>query len=173
MRLLKSIWEDAKTALERDPAARGMAEVLLCYPGVRALAWHRVAHALWARGFKLAARMMADGARTRTGIEIHPAARMGRRVFIDHGMGVVIGETAEVGDGCTLFHGVTLGGLSGSVGKRHPSVGRHVLIGAGATILGPISIGDGAKVGAGAVVLNDIPAGAVAVGMPAKYKMSP
>lgn len=138
----------------------------LLYPGVHALWAHRVAHYLWTRGrsTKLLARMVAQLARTLTGVEIHPGAVIGRRFFIDHGMGVVIGETAEVGDDVLMFHGTTLGGTSMSRGKRHPTVGDRVLIGAGATVLGPVTVGDGAKIGAGAVVVRDIPAGAVAIG---------
>ena len=162
--------EDVRTARERDPAARSLLEVALCYPGVHAVWAHRVSHWIWTRGpaFRLLARIVSQIARTATGIEIHPGAVIGRRLFIDHGMGVVIGETAIVGDDVTMFHGTTLGGTSMSHGKRHPTVGNGVLIGAGATVLGPVTIGDGAKVGAGTVVVKDVPAGMVAVGAAAR-----
>lgn len=162
--------EDIRTARERDPAARSLLEVALCYPGVHAVWAHRVSHWIWKRGpgMRLLARVVSQIARTATGIEIHPGAVIGRRLFIDHGMGVVIGETAEVGDDVTMFHGSTLGGTSMSHGKRHPTVGNGVLIGAGATVLGPVTIGDGAKVGAGTVVVRDVPAGMVAVGAAAR-----
>lgn len=160
--------EDAKAVLERDPAAGSLAEVLLCSPGVKALAMHRVAHGLWSRGLRIPARMLSQFSRFLTGIEIHPGARLGRRIVIDHGMGVVIGETAIVGNDVTMFHGVTLGGVSMSKGKRHPTVEDGALLGAGSSVLGPVVIGTGAKVGAGAVVMSSVPAGWVAVGMPAK-----
>ena len=160
--------EDIAVVFDRDPAARTRWEVLTCYPGLHALAWHRaVANPLWRRGFKWLARFISHVGRFVTGIEIHPGATIGRRVFIDHGMGIVIGETAEIGDDSTLYHGVTLGGTSWSKGKRHPTLGRNVVIGAGAKILGPITVGDGAKVGSNAVVVRDVPAGATAVGVPA------
>jgi serine O-acetyltransferase len=143
--------------------------VLTCYPGLHALVWHRaVPHRLWRSGFRWLARWLAHWGRWLTGIEIHPGAVIGRRVFIDHGMGVVIGETAEISDDCTLYHGVTLGGTSWNAGKRHPTLGRGVVIGAGAKILGPILVGDGAKIGSNAVVVRDVPAGATAVGIPAR-----
>ncbi|HVF64169.1 MAG TPA: serine O-acetyltransferase [Casimicrobiaceae bacterium] len=161
--------EDIRTVFERDPAARSRWEVLTCYPGVHALAWHRgVAHPLWKAGFQWLARWIAHWGRWFTGIEIHPGATIGRRVFIDHGMGVVVGETAVIGDDCTLYHGVTLGGTSWSKGKRHPTLGRGVVIGAGAKILGPIEVGDNAKIGSNAVVVREVPAGATAVGIPAR-----
>jgi len=161
--------EDIAVVFDRDPAARSRWEVLTCYPGLHALVWHRVAtNPLWRRGLRWLARWLAHGSRWLTGIEIHPGATIGRRVFIDHGMGLVIGETAEVGDDCTLYHGVTLGGTSWNKGKRHPTLARGVVIGAGAKILGPILIGDGAKIGCNAVVVRDVPAGATAVGIPAR-----
>ena len=160
--------EDLRTALHKDPAARTRFEVGLTYPGVHALWAHRVANRLWRRGVLLAARILAAWTRRHTGIEIHPAASIGRRVFIDHGMGVVIGETAVVGDDVTLFHAVTLGGTRAQAGRRHPHVGDRVVIGAGATVLGPIIIGDDARIGAGAVVLSDVPARTTAVGVPAR-----
>jgi serine O-acetyltransferase len=161
--------EDIAVVFDRDPAARTRWEVLTCYPGLHAITWHRwVANPLWRWGWRWLGRWMSHWGRWLTGIEIHPGATIGRRVFIDHGMGVVIGETAEVGDDSTLYHGVTLGGTSWNKGKRHPTLGRAVVVGAGAKILGPILVGDGAKVGSNAVVVRDIPAGATAVGIPAR-----
>ena len=165
--------EDLATARKRDPAARNFTEVALSYPGVHALWSHRVAHSLWYHGFKTLARILSSATRITTGVDIHPAAQIGRHVFIDHATGVVIGETAEVGDDVVIFHGVTLGGVSMTPGKRHPTIGNHVMLGAGAKILGPITIGDGAKVGANAVVTKDVPAGCVALGVPAKSHPSP
>src|SRR5206468_480289 len=160
---------DISGVFERDPAARSRWEVLTCYPGLHALVWHRsVSNRLWRWGWRWAARWLAHWGRWLTGIEIHPGATIGRRVFIDHGMGVVIGETAEIHDDCTLYHGVTLGGTSWNHGKRHPTLGKGVVIGAGAKILGPILVGDGAKIGSNAVVVLDVPAGATAVGVPAR-----
>jgi serine O-acetyltransferase len=161
--------EDIAVVFERDPTARSNWEVLTCYPGLHALVWHRaVAHPLWRGGFRWLARWLAHWGRFLTGIEIHPGATIGRRVFIDHGMGIVIGETAEIGDDTTLYHGVTLGGTSWNKGKRHPTLGRNVVIGAGAKVLGPLLVGDGAKIGSNAVVVRDVPAGATAVGIPAR-----
>lgn len=161
--------EDIAVVFDRDPAARSRWEVLTCYPGLHALTWHRwVSHPLWRWNFRWLARWLSNWSRWWTGIEIHPGATIGRRVFIDHGMGVVIGETAEIGDDCTLYHGVTLGGVKWERVKRHPTLGRKVVIGAGAKILGPILVGDGAKIGSNAVVVRDIPAGATAVGIPAR-----
>lgn len=160
--------EDISCVFERDPAARSTWEVLTCYPGVHALILHRFAHVCWSAGLKWLGRFVSHFARWLTGIEIHPGATIGRRFFIDHGMGVVIGETAEIGDDCTLYHGVTLGGTSWNKGKRHPTLGRGVVIGAGAKILGPILVADGAKIGSNAVVVRDVPAGATAVGIPAR-----
>jgi serine O-acetyltransferase len=161
--------EDVGIVFERDPAARTRFEVLTCYPGLHALVWHRaVANPLWKSGFRWLARWMSHWSRWATGIEIHPGATIGRRVFIDHGMGVVIGETAEIGDDCTLYHGVTLGGTSWKAGKRHPTLERGVVIGAGAKVLGPLTVGTGAKIGSNAVVVRDVPAGATAVGIPAR-----
>lgn len=166
------ILEDLRTARAKDPAARSLLEVALLYPGVHALWAHRVASYLWRRNrpHRLAARIVSQTARAVTGIEIHPGAVIGRRFFIDHGMGVVIGETAEVGDDVLMFHGTTLGGTTMSRGKRHPTVGNGVLIGAGATVLGPVMIGDGVKIGAGAVVVHDVAAGMVAVGASARIR---
>jgi len=158
--------EDIDVVFERDPAARTRLEVITLYPGFHALLIHRLAHRLRRWNFKWLARFISHMGRWFTGIEIHPGAAIGRRVFIDHGMGVVIGETAEIGDDCTLYHDVTLGGTSWNKGKRHPTLGKGVVVGAGAKILGPIIIGDGAKVGSNAVVVKDVPAGATVVGIP-------
>ncbi len=161
--------EDLASVRERDPAARSTWEVLTCYPGVHALIFHRLAHAAWTRGFHWVGRFVSHCSRFFTGIEIHPGARIGRRVFIDHGMGVVIGETAEVGDDCTIYQAVTLGGTSLYRGeKRHPTLGRGVVVGAGAKVLGGFTVGDGAKIGSNAVVVKPVPAGATAVGNPAR-----
>jgi len=160
---------DIDCILERDPAARSRWEVLTCYPGLHAVLLHRLAHGCWVRGFQWLGRFISHLARWFTGIEIHPGARIGQRVFIDHGMGVVIGETAEIGDGCTIYHGVTLGGTSLYKGaKRHPTLGQNVVVGAGAKVLGGFEVGDGAKVGSNAVVTKPVPAGATAVGNPAR-----
>lgn len=166
--MLQRLREDISVVFDRDPAARTVFEVLTTYPGLHAVVLHRVAHRLWGLGLKWLARALAHLARWLTGIEIHPGAKLGRRVFIDHGMGVVIGETAEIGDDCTLYHGVTLGGTSWQKGKRHPTLGEGVIIGAGAKVLGPITLGVGAKVGSNAVVVKDVPAGATAIGIPAR-----
>jgi serine O-acetyltransferase len=163
---LDGIREDIDAALMRDPAARSRAEVLLTYPGVHALISHRLAHALDARGFRLLARVISQVTRTVTGVEIHPSARIGRSLFIDHGMGVVIGETAVIGDRCHLLQGVTLGGTSTRREKRHPTLGDDVLVGAGAKIIGAVTIGAGAKIGAGSVVVQSVPPGATVVGVP-------
>ena len=160
--------EEISVVFERDPAARNSWEVITCYPGFHALLLHRLAHALWGLGLKWLGRFVSHLGRWLTGIEIHPGAQIGRRFFIDHGMGVVIGETAEIGDDCTLYHGVTLGGTSWNKGKRHPTLGKGVVIGAGAKILGPIEIGEGAKIGSNAVVVKSVPAGATAIGIPAR-----
>ncbi len=162
------IREDITCVFERDPAARSTWEVITCYPGFHALLIHRLAHWLWRIGMRWLARFVSHASRFLTGIEIHPGAKIGRRVFIDHGMGVVIGETAELGDDCTLYHGVTLGGTTWNKGKRHPTLRQGVVIGAGAKVLGPIVIGEGAKIGSNAVVVKDVPAGATAVGTPAR-----
>lgn len=166
--MLKAIRSDIQAAFERDPAARSTLEILLCYPGLHALVLHRVAHWLWQRRLHLAARWLSHLARLLTGVEIHPAARIGGGVFIDHGMGVVIGETAEVGDNVTLFQGATLGGTGKEKGKRHPTVGDNVTIGAGAKVLGNITVGDNSMIGSGAVVLRSVPPNATAVGVPAR-----
>ena len=157
---------DIRVVMDRDPAARSRLEVALCYPGVHALAMHRVGHALWRSGWTTLARFVSHVSRFLTGIEIHPAARLGRGLFIDHGMGVVIGETAEVGENVTLLQGVTLGGTGFATGKRHPTVEDNVTIGSGAKLLGPITIGHGAKIGANAVVIHDVPPNSTVVGNP-------
>ena len=161
--------EDISSVLTRDPAARSKLEVLTCYPGIHALFMHRIAHGLWRRGFVWLGRCVSVFGRWWTGIEIHPGAKIGRRVFIDHGTGVVIGETAEVGDDCTIYQGVTLGGTSLYRGvKRHPTLERGVVVGAGAKVLGGFTVGEGAKIGSNAVVTKPVPAGATAVGIPAR-----
>lgn len=164
--MFERVREDIDCVFERDPAARNGFEVLTTYPGLHAVLIHRGSHALWIGGFKWLARFLSNVARLFTGIEIHPGARIGRRFFIDHGMGVVIGETAVIGDDCTLYHGVTLGGTSWEKGKRHPSLGRNVVVGAGAKVLGPIDIGDGARIGSNSVVVKSVCAGATVVGVP-------
>ena len=166
--MLDHLREDVAVVFERDPAARTTWEVVTCYPGFHALVLHRAAHRLWGWELKWLARFLSHLSRWLTGIEIHPGARIGRRFFIDHGMGVVIGETAEIGDDCTLYHGVTLGGTSWNKGKRHPTLGSGVVVGAGAKILGPIIVGEGAKVGSNAVVVKEVPPGATAIGIPAR-----
>jgi serine O-acetyltransferase len=159
---------DIRTVRERDPAARSTLEVLLCYPGVHALAFHRLAHGLWRNGWTTLARFVSHVGRFATGVEIHPAARLGRGLFIDHGMGVVIGETAEVGEDVTLLQGVTLGGTSLLREKRHPTLGNNVVVGAGAAIIGALFIGDNSRIGAGSVVVRDVPPNSVVVGVPGR-----
>jgi serine O-acetyltransferase len=166
--LWSQVREDVACVFQRDPAARTRAEVWLTYPGVQAAILYRLAHRLWRREWRFSARLLSYLARIWTGIDIHPGARIGRRFFIDHGSGVVIGETAEVGDDVTLYHGVTLGGTSWSKGKRHPTLGNGVVVGAGAKILGPVVLGDQVKVGANSVVIKDVPARRTVVGIPAK-----
>lgn len=166
--MFRNLREDIRAVFDRDPAARSFWEVLTCYPGIHALILHRVAHWLWGHRFRWLGRFTAHLSRMLTGIEIHPGATIGRRFFIDHGMGVVIGETAVIGDDVTLYHGVTLGGTSWNKGKRHPTLESGVVIGAGAKVLGPITIAAGAKVGSNAVVTKAVPAGATAVGNPAR-----
>ncbi|MEW6764215.1 MAG: serine O-acetyltransferase [Pseudomonadota bacterium] len=162
------IREDIRSVYDRDPAARNALEVLTTYPGLHAVWMHRMSHWLWQRRLRWLARWLSTLARWFTGIEIHPGARIGRRLFIDHGMGVVIGETAEIGDDCTLYHGVTLGGTSWKEGKRHPTLKDNVVIGAGAKILGPITLGAGSRVGSNAVVLKDVAPGDTVVGIPGR-----
>ena len=166
--MLTRLSEDIATIRERDPAARSSWEVLTCYPGLHALFLHRIAHRCWKGGWLWLGRWLSHWGRFLTGIEIHPGATIGRRVFIDHGLGVVIGETAEVGDDCTIYQGVTLGGTSLNVGKRHPTLRRGVVISAGAKVLGPFTVGENARVGANAVLLREVPPGATAIGIPAR-----
>ena len=165
--------EDVDAAVSRDPAVRSRAEVVLGYPGLHAIWAYRLHHALWVRGRRLSARLISQAARAATGVEIHPGATIGRRFFIDHGMGVVIGETAEVGDDVMIYHDVTLGGRSLNRTKRHPTIGDGVVIGAGARVLGPVVVGAGAQIGANAVVVRDVPEGAVVVGVPGKVRVIP
>jgi serine O-acetyltransferase len=168
------VLEDLDAAARRDPAARSRLELLLCYPGLHAVWIHRLAHRMWRRpGLRLAARLMSQANRAVTGVEIHPGARIGRRLFIDHAMGVVIGETAQVGDDVMLYHGVTLGGRSLKRVKRHPTLADRVVVGAGARVLGPVRIGADAQIGANAVVVKDVPAGAVVVGVPGQIRSRP
>ena len=164
----KDLKEDIEAVFNRDPAARNSLEVILTYPGIHALILHRGAHCLWQNEQKLAARVISYGSRIVTGIEIHPAAKIGKRFFIDHGVGVVIGETAEIGNDVTLYHGVTLGGVSWNNGKRHPTLEDGVIVGAGAKVLGPFTVGKGAKIGSNAVVVKAVPAGATMVGSAAR-----
>lgn len=166
--MLNTLREDIRTVFREDPAARSVLEVLICYPGLHALWFHRLAHFLWQRKLRLPGRLVSHIARFLTGIEVHPGARIGRRFFIDHGAGVVIGETAEIGDGVLLYQGVVLGGTTLSKGKRHPTVGNNVVIGTGAVALGAITIGDGARIGAGSVVVKSVPSGATVVGIPGR-----
>jgi serine O-acetyltransferase len=167
--LWMNLREEIDATLARDPAARSRFEVVLCYPGFHALLFHRLAHGLWRRRWLIAGRFVSHVGRMLTGIEIHPGARIGKRLFIDHGMGVVIGETAEIGDDCTLYQGVTLGGTSLVRGeKRHPTLGNDVIVGSDAQVLGPFRVGDGARIGAAAVVLREVPDGATMVGNPAR-----
>ena len=162
--------EDLDAAIDRDPATDSRLEMALASPGLHAVWAHRVSHALWTRGVRLPARLLSQASRAATGIEIHPGARIGRRLFIDHGMGVVIGETAEVGDDVMMYHAVTLGGRANAKVKRHPTVESGAVLGAGARVLGPVVVGAGAQVGANAVVVKDVPAGVTAVGVPATYR---
>ncbi len=162
------IREDIRMVFERDPAAKGVWEVIFCYPGLHAIWLHRIAHFLWKRGLRFIARLLSHINRFVTGVEIHPGATIGRRFFIDHGAGVVVGETTEIGEHVTIYQGVVLGGVSLKKGKRHPTIGNNVVIGAGGIILGPVNVGEGCKIGAGSVVLTDIPPYTTATGIPAK-----
>ena len=164
--MFKTLQRDIQSIFDRDPAARSTLEILLCYPGLHAVWGHRIAHKLWLRNHKLTARMVSQLFRSLTGIEIHPGATIGDGFFIDHGMGVVIGETAEIGQDVTLYHGVTLGGTSLNKGKRHPTIGDRVVVGAGAKILGAITVGDESRIGANAVVVKPVPPNSVVVGVP-------
>lgn len=162
------LWEDAKNIRDKDPAARNVAEVIILYPGFHVLVTHKIAHFLYNHRCFFLARFVSQLARHLTGIEIHPGAKIGRRLVIDHGMGIVIGETAEVGDDCLIYHGVTLGGTGKDQGKRHPTIGNNVLLSTGSKVLGPFKVGDGARIAANAVVLKEIPENATAVGVPAR-----
>ncbi len=174
MHVRNRLVDDLDAAARRDPAARGRLELLLCYPGLHAIWLHRLAHRMWLHpGLRLAARLLSQLNRSLTGVEIHPGARLGQRLFIDHGMGVVIGETAQVGDDVMLYHGVTLGGRSLHKTKRHPTVEDGVTIGAGAQVLGPVVVGRGAQIGANSVVVKDVPPGAVVVGVPGQVRQPP
>ena len=166
--MFNGIRKDVQAVFKRDPAARSFCEVIFCYPGLHATWLYRVAHFLWVREFISLARFISHISRFLTGIEIHPGAKIGRRFFIDHGMGVVIGETSEIGDDVLIYQGVVLGGTTRERKKRHPTIGNYVVIGAGATILGPVKIGDGARIGSGSVVVKSVPAGATVVGIPAR-----
>ncbi|MBQ2272756.1 MAG: serine O-acetyltransferase [Clostridia bacterium] len=166
--MFKKLRYDIQAIRERDPAAKSNAEVFFCYPGLHVLIYHRIAKFFYRHNHKLLARMISQHARRRTGIEIHPGATIGKGLFIDHGMGVVIGETAEIGDNCTIYHGVTLGGTGKETGKRHPTIGNNVFIGAHSQLLGSFTVGDNVKIAAGSVVLEDIPANCTAVGSPAR-----
>ncbi len=168
MKFFRIIREDINAILERDPAARSIVEVLLCYPGLHAIMIHRLSHALYKKGLVLLPRVISNIARFFTGIEIHPGAKIGKRVFIDHGTGVVIGETAEVGDNVTIYQGSTLGGTGKEKGKRHPTIGNNVVISSGAKILGPFTVGDNSKIGAGSVVLKEVPPNCTVVGVPGR-----
>jgi len=166
--MLKVSGEDIGTVFMRDPAARSKLEVLFCYPGLQAISFHRMAHFLWTHKFKFLARFVSHISRFITGIEIHPGAKIGRRFFIDHGMGVVIGETTEIGDDVLLYQGVVFGGTSLAKKKRHPTIGNNVVVGAAAVLLGPINVGDGARIGANSVVIHSVPPGATVVGIPGR-----
>ncbi|MCK5287874.1 MAG: serine O-acetyltransferase [Candidatus Omnitrophica bacterium] len=168
MKFIARIKEDIATVFREDPAARSIVEILLCYPGLHAIWGHRITHWLWTRDFKTEARLVSHLIRFFTGIEIHPGANIGKRFFIDHGMGVVIGETTEIGEDVLIYQGVVLGGVSQQKTKRHPTIGNRVVVGAGAILLGPIKINKGARVGAGSVVIKDVPADATVVGVPGR-----
>jgi serine O-acetyltransferase len=165
--------EDIRAVFDRDPAARSIPEVIFCYPGLHAVWFHRLSHRFWAGGFRFIARLISHFGRFFTGIEIHPGATIGKGFFIDHGMGVVIGETAEIGDNVTLYHGVTLGGVSWEKTKRHPTVGDNVVIGSGAKVLGPFTVGKGSKIGSNSVVVREVPPNSTVVGIPGRVVMSP
>ena len=170
--MFATLKEDLKAVFDRDPAVRSSLEVVFCYPGFHALLFYRLAHALWVRNFFFLGRLVSQMGRFFTGIEIHPGAKIGRGFFIDHGMGVVIGETAEIGNNCTLYHGVTLGGTSWAKEKRHPTLGDNVIVGSGAKILGPFTVGDNSKVGSNSVVVKEVPPNSTVVGVPGRVVMS-
>ncbi|QXM07287.1 serine O-acetyltransferase [Crassaminicella indica] len=168
LKLLRALNEDIEAVLDRDPAAKSKLEVLLCYPCIHSIISHRIAHALYNRGFVVLARFISQMARFFTGIEIHPGAKIGKRLFIDHGMGVVIGETTEIGDDVTIYQGATLGGTGKEKGKRHPTIGNNVVISSGAKVLGPFKVGDNSKIGSGSVVLKEVPPNCTVVGVPGR-----
>lgn len=168
MGFFQSVREDVDAVLEKDPAARTRLEVLICYPGIWAVIWHRPAHWLYNHNMKLMARWLSQIVRHRTGVEIHPGAKIGRRCFIDHGMAIIIGETTEIGDDCTIYQGVTLGGTGKDAGKRHPTLGNNVMVASGAKVLGPFTVGDNSKIGAGAVVIEEVPPNCTVVGVPGR-----
>ncbi len=170
--MFKTLKEDIKVVFERDPAVRGVLEIWFCYPGFHALLLHRAAHWFWMKKLYFLGRLTSHLGRFLTGIEIHPGAKIGKGFFIDHGMGVVIGETAEIGDNCTLYHGVTLGGTSWAKEKRHPTLGNNVIVGSGAKILGPFTVGDNSKIGSNSVVVKEVPANSTVVGIPGRIVMS-
>ncbi|MEJ2699365.1 MAG: serine O-acetyltransferase, partial [Desulfuromonadales bacterium] len=170
--MFQNVKEDFKVVFERDPAVRSVLEIIFCYPGFHAVLFHRLSHALWTRRFYFFGRLVSHVGRFLTGIEIHPGAKIGRGFFIDHGMGVVIGETAEIGDNCTLYHGVTLGGTSWAKEKRHPTLGNNVVVGSGAKILGPFTVGDNSKIGSNSVVVKEVPPNSTVVGVPGRVVMS-
>lgn len=171
--MFERLKEDIRTIKERDPAAKNMLEILLCYPGLHALWFHRIAHYLYERKWYTLARLISHFNRWITGIEIHPGAKIGKRLFIDHGMGVVIGETTEIGDDCLIYKGVVLGGTTLEKKKRHPTIGNRVIIGSNSTVLGAITIGDGARIGSGSVVIKSVPPGATVVGVPGRIIETP
>ncbi len=171
--MFSRIKEDIRAVFDRDPAARSIPEVIFCYPGLHAIWFHRISRFFWNHGFRFAGRFISHIGRFLTGIEIHPGARIGRGFFIDHGMGVVIGETAEIGDNVTLYHGVTLGGVSWEKTKRHPTIGDNVVIGSGAKVLGPFTVGRGSKIGSNSVVVKEVPANSTVVGIPGRVVMAP
>ncbi len=170
--MFSTLKEDFKVVFERDPAVRGKLEICFCYPGFHAVLMHRAAHALWRRKFYFVGRLISHISRFLTGIEIHPGAKIGKGFFIDHGMGVVIGETAEIGENCTLYHGVTLGGTSWAKEKRHPTLGNNVVVGSGAKILGPFTVGDNSKIGSNSVVVKEVPPNSTVVGVPGRIVLS-
>ena len=170
--MFATLKEDIQVVFDRDPAVRSVLEVYFCYPGFHAVLLHRLSHALWRRKFYFLGRLVSHLARFMTGIEIHPGAKIGKGFFIDHGMGVVIGETAEIGDNCTLYHGVTLGGTSWAKEKRHPTLGNNVVVGSGAKILGPFKVGDNSKIGSNSVVVKEVPPNSTVVGVPGRIVIS-
>lgn len=170
--MIATLKEDMRVVFERDPAVRSVLEIIFCYPGFHAVLFYRLGHGLWRRKFYFLARLVSHLGRFFTGIEIHPGAKIGRGFFIDHGMGVVIGETAEIGENCTLYHGVTLGGTSWAKEKRHPTLGNNVVVGSGAKILGPFTVGDNSKIGSNSVVVKEVPPNSTVVGVPGRIVMT-